>query len=396
MEKQIKALAKQYFKETVKIRRHLHQHPELSYQEKKTAAFVKAQLKAMKIPVKSGVGGYGLVGLIKGKNPNSKTIALRADMDALPITEANKIAYKSKNPGVMHACGHDVHTASLLGSARILNQVKDQFSGTVKLIFQPAEEKLPGGASLMIKDGVLKKPDPSAILGQHVHPPLAVGKVGFKSGLYMASADELFVTITGKGGHGALPADCIDPILISAHMITALQQLISRNANPAIPSVLTFGQINSTGGSTNIIPNEVKLKGTFRTMDEKWRKKAHKLMKKMATGLAKSMGGSCDFDIAVGYPFLKNEEQLTEAARKSAVQYLGTANVVELPIRLTAEDFSYYSQVLPACFYRLGTGNVSKGITSPVHTNTFNVDEACLEVGSGLMAWMAIQELRHK
>ena len=388
--KKIKKLAKKYFKDTVEIRRHLHAHPELSYQEKKTGKFVAAELKKMKIPFKHGIADNGVVGLIKGKNPNSKIVALRADMDALPIQEENKISYKSKNTGIMHACGHDVHTASLLGSARILQEIKDDFDGTIKLIFQPAEEKMPGGASIMIKEGVLKNPNPAAILGQHVHPPLEVGKVGIRSGLYMASADEIYVTITGKGGHGALPHECIDPIMIAAQMLTSLQQMVSRKGNPTIPSVLTFGKINSTGGATNIIPNEVKLMGTFRTMDEKWRKKAHKQMSTMANSIAKALGGSCDFNIVKGYPCLYNEPLITEKTKLSMIEYMGKKNVVDLPIRMTAEDFSYYSHEIPGCFYRLGTGNQKKGITSPVHTNTFNVDERCLEISTGLMAWLAI------
>ncbi|MFT7606480.1 MAG: amidohydrolase, partial [Saprospiraceae bacterium] len=279
---------------------------------------------------------------------------------------------------------------------RILNTLKKEFEGTIKLIFQPAEEQLPGGASIMIKEGVLENPKPYGILGQHVHPPLKVGKVGFRPGMYMASADELYVTVKGRGGHGALPQHCVDPIVITAQIITALQQVVSRNANPTVPSVLTFGKINSTGGATNVIPNEVKLEGTFRTMDEKWRKKAHKLMRKIAKSIAKGMGGTCDFEIMIGYPALINHPELTLKAKQNAIAYLGAKNVVDLPIRMTAEDFSYYSQKIPACFYRLGTGNPEQGITSPVHTNTFNIDEKALELSAGLMAWLAICELREQ
>ncbi len=391
---QIKALAKEYFEETIKIRRHIHENPELSYQEEQTGRFIAKKLQSYSIPHEHGCAVNGVVGLIKGKNPEKKVVALRADIDALPIEEANDVPYKSKNVGVMHACGHDVHTSSLLATARILNEIKGGFEGTVKLIFQPAEEKLPGGASIMIKEGVLENPKPKSILGQHVHPPLKVGKIGFRPGMYMASADELYLTVKGRGGHGALPQDCIDPIVIAAHIITALQQVVSRKANPTIPSVLTFGKINSSGGATNIIPYKVKLEGTFRTMDEKWRKKAHKIMRKMAKNIAKGMGGACDFKIAKGYPALINHPELTIKAKQNAIAYLGAKNVVDLPIRMTAEDFSYYSQKMPACFYRLGTGNPQKGITSPVHTNTFNVDEKALEISSGLMAWLAICELK--
>ncbi len=393
LKEQIQQLSKKHHKDTIAFRRHLHANPELSFQEEKTAAYVAKQLKAWGIPYKTGIGGHGVVGIIKGKNPSHKTIALRGDMDALPIQEANKVPYKSKNEGVMHACGHDVHTSSLLAAARILNELKAEFSGTIKLFFQPAEERFPGGASLMIEEGVLKKPAPKSIYGQHVHPPLEVGKVGFCPGQYMASADEMYMTVKGRGGHGALPHECIDPLIITSHIVLALQQIVSRNSDPTTPNVLTFGKIWSDGGSTNVIPNKIKLEGTFRTMDEKWRKKAHKLMKRMAKKIAAGMGGACKLEIKYGYPSLFNDHQLTIRSRQWAVEYLGEDNVVDLPIRMTAEDFSYFSQKMPACFYRLGTGNPAKGIISPVHTNTFDIDEEALLVGGGLMAYLAVREL---
>ena len=342
------------------------------------------------------MAGNGVVALVKGKNPRKRVVALRADLDALPILEANKVPYCSQNEGVMHACGHDVHTSSLLGTARILHELRDRFEGTVKFIFQPGEEKLPGGASIMIKEGVLENPKPASIFGQHVHPPLRAGVVGFKSGIYMASADEIYVTVKGKGGHGAMPQECIDPVVITAQLIVALQQIVSRYAEPGIPSVLTFGKINTTGGATNIIPNEVKLEGTFRTMNEKWRMEAHKRMKKIAESMAKSMGGACEFNIMKGYPVLYNHEMLTENAKKWSIEFLGPEQVVDLPMRMTAEDFAYFSQVMPACFYRLGTGNPDRGITSPIHTDTFDIDEAALETGMGLMTWLALKELGMK
>ena len=393
LKEKIKSLAEKYHQEIIAIRRHIHQYPELSFQEKETGKFIAKKLKEFAIAHEHGWGENGVVALIEGKNPSSKTIALRADIDALPINEKNDVSYKSCREGIMHACGHDVHTASLLGTAKILQTIKNEITGTVKFIFQPGEEKLPGGASILIKEGVLEKPAPKAILGQHVHPPLEVGKVGFRPGMYMASADELYVTIKGKGGHGALPHDCRDTILIASHLIISLQQLISRLTDPTLPAVLTFGKINSTGGATNIIPNEVKLEGTFRTMNEAWRKEAHLKMKEMAEGIAESMGGSCEFNIVKGYPYLENDPPLTLRSKTMAEEYLGKDNVVDLPIRMTSEDFSYYSQAIPACFYRLGTGNAEKGITSPVHTDTFDVDEDCLRTGMGLMAWLTVKEL---
>lgn len=390
----IKQLAKTYHEEVVMMRRHFHQYPELSYEEDETSKFIAGTLKEYGIEHERGCAVNGVVGLIRGNNPDKKIIALRADMDALPIVEANDVPYKSKKEGVMHACGHDAHTSSLLGTARILHDVRDEFEGTIKLIFQPAEEKFPGGASIMIKEGVLKNPDPVGIIGQHVHPPLEAGKIGIKAGMYMASADELYLTVHGQGGHGALPQDCIDPVVITAHIITALQQVVSRKSNPTTPTVLTFGKVIANG-ATNIIPNKVYLEGTFRTMDEKWRAEAHKHMEKIVHMVGESMGAKIDFLIKKGYPFLINNEAMTHKIRQYAEAYLGKENVVDLPIRMTAEDFAYYSHEIPGVFYRLGTGNPSKGITSPVHTTTFDIDEDSLELSTGLMAWLAIKELNN-
>ena len=391
LKSEIQQLAKEFFAETVEIRRHLHQHPELSFEEYNTAAFVREQLDSLGIPYQT-MANTGVVALLKGYLPGDKVIALRADMDALPITEVEGRSYGSQNPGVMHACGHDVHTSSLLGVAKILSTLKSQFGGTIKFIFQPGEEKLPGGASLMIKEGVLQNPEPEAVIGQHVMPFMEVGKVGFRSGQYMASCDELFMTIRGKGGHGAQPHQNIDPIAITAQVITALQQVVSRFADPRIPTVLSWGKIEGKG-ATNIIPDEVKLEGTFRTFNEKWRAEAHEKMVKMATGIAESMGATCEFEVRHGYPFLVNEPVLTESARTFAKEYLGEENVVELELWPTAEDFAYYSQEANACFYRLGTGNKEKGISSAVHTPTFDIDEQALELSIGLMSYIAINQL---
>jgi amidohydrolase len=389
----IKELAKDYKAEIIANRRHLHAHPELSFQEYQTAAFVEEKLKSFGITRIEKKAGTGIVALIEGNNPGYKSIALRGDMDALPIVEQNEIPYKSTNPGVMHACGHDVHTASLLGVSKILYNIKNQFEGTVKLIFQPGEELIPGGASLMIKDKALENPRPSGIIGQHVMPLIPVGKVGFRKGMYMASADELYITVKGKGGHGAMPETLVDPVLITSHLIVALQQVISRNASPKIPSVLSFGRIEALG-ATNIIPNEVKIQGTFRTLNEEWRAKAHVHMVKIAKGIVEGMGGELDFEVRKGYPFLKNAEELTGRAQSAAIDYLGEENVVDLDIWMAAEDFSYYTQEIDGCFYRLGTRNESKGIISGVHTPTFDIDEDALEIGAGLMAWIAVNELK--
>jgi len=387
----ISLLAKEIHANVVENRRHLHANPELSFHEYQTSAYVAEKLDELGIKYHK-MANTGLVAMIKGEKPSDAVVALRADMDALPIVEANEVPYKSKNVGVMHACGHDAHTSSLLGTAKILTELKNEFGGTIKLIFQPAEEKLPGGASMMIKEGVLENPKPDAVIGQHVMPLIEAGQVGFRSGKYMASTDEIYVTVHGKGGHGAQPQQNIDPVLITSHIIVALQQIISRVADPKTPSVLSFGKVIANG-ATNVIPNEVYLEGTFRTMDEDWRARAHEKMKKMAEGIAEAMGGSCDFNIVRGYPFLINEEKLTAEVRAYAEDYLGKENVLDLDIWMAAEDFAYYSQVSDACFYRLGTGNKERGITSSVHTPTFDVDEESLKLSTGLMAYIALKQL---
>lgn len=388
----IKGKAQAYAPEIIKLRRHIHRHPELSYQEFKTAELVKEELLRLGLQPRV-LATTGVVAEITGNNPQKKTIALRADMDALPIQEQNDVPYKSANPGVMHACGHDVHTASLLGTAKILTDLRSSFEGTVRLIFQPGEEKNPGGASLLIKEGVLQNPVPSSVIGQHVFPLLPAGKAGFRSGKYMASSDEIYITVIGKGGHGAAPELTVDPVVITAHLIVALQQIISRKASPKQPSVLTFGRINAPG-STNIIPDKVEIAGTFRTLNEAWREKALAEIEKMAVQLTESMGGRCEIAISRGYPYLENNPELTERLRHAAVEYLGAENVCELDITMGSEDFAYYSQLVPASFYRLGTRNEERGITSYVHTPTFDIDEEALTTGIGLMAWLAICELR--
>lgn len=386
MVNRIRLLAKKYAPEFIEVRHHLHAHPELSYQEFETSKFVQQKLTDIGISheIKATTG---VIGIIKGNNPEKRVIALRADMDALPISEENNIPYKSKNEGVMHACGHDVHTTCLLGAARILNELKNEWEGTVKLIFQPGEEKNPGGASLLIKEGVLENPSPSAIFGLHVHPGLQVGKMSFRGGKVMASADELYITVKGKGGHAASPHLCIDPILIASHLIISLQQIVSRNNNPHNPTVLSITAFKG-GTTTNVIPDEVKLKGTFRAMNEEWRFKAHDLITKMCNDLVSSMGGKVELLIDVGYPSVYNNEALNELAIQKAIDFIGKENVEETEKRMGAEDFGYYSQLIPGCFFRLGVMNKEKGITSGVHTPTFNIDESAIETGIGMMAYL--------
>ena len=389
----IKNLSAEFTPEIIDIRRHLHANPELSEKEFKTADFICATLDSYGIPYTRGVGGNGIVAKIEGLQPQTTTLALRADMDALPINELNACDYKSQNPGVMHACGHDVHMASLLGASKILNELRNEFEGTIRLIFQPSEEKFPGGALAMINDGVLKNPVPERIIGQHVLPTLEAGKVGFKPGRYMASTDEIYLTVKGRGGHAATPELNTDTVLMASHIIVALQQVVSRMAPPGIPTVLSFGRFIADG-RTNIIPSEVKIDGTFRTFDETWRAKAHEKITKLASGIAESMGGSCEVFIDHGYPFLVNDDQATAQAKALAQQYLGAENVVDLDQRMTAEDFAYYSHIIPACFYRLGVKDPSWETIRNLHTPEFDADERSLETGMGLMAWLALGTMR--
>lgn len=386
LKNKIKENAQKILDNLITIRRHLHAHPELSYLEFETSKFIQHQLSVLGIPF-SVLATTGVVATIEGNNPGKRIIALRADMDALPIKEENNVPYKSVNPGIMHACGHDVHTTCLLGAATILHQLRNEWEGTVKLIFQPGEERNPGGASIMIKEGVLEDPRPDGIIALHVQPSLQTGILSFRTGLAMASADELYITIKSKGGHAAAPHLTADTILIASQLIVSLQQIISRNNDPTSPSVLSICSIQG-GNTTNVIPHEVKLMGTFRATDEKWRVKAHELIKKQTIGLVEAMGAEADIHIDTGYPCVVNDELFTKLAQELAEVYIGGENVLETELRLGAEDFGYYTQLIPGCFFRLGVGNEADGIVHNVHTPRFNIDENSLEIGAGIMAWL--------
>lgn len=385
----IKKLSASYANEFIEVRHHLHANPELSFAEFETSKFIQQKLTAWGIDF-SVMAKTGVVAIIKGKNPGAKVIALRADMDALPINELNNVEYRSKKEGIMHACGHDVHTTCLLGAAKILQQLKDEWNGTIKLIFQPGEEKNPGGASILIKEGVLENPAPQAIYALHVNPSLQVGKFSFRSGMAMASADEIYITVKSKGGHAAAPHLTSDTLLAASQMVVNLQQVVSRMNNPFNPSVLSITSVQG-GNTTNVIPSEVKMMGTFRAMNEEWRFKAHELIKNICENTAAMNGAQTEVHIDVGYPFLINNEELTVKAIRNAIEFMGRENVEETEIRMGAEDFAFYSQKIPACFFRLGTGNKEKNITSGVHTPTFNIDESAITNGMGMMAWLAIQ-----
>jgi amidohydrolase len=385
----INQLAGQYFKDIVGIRRHLHQHPELSFEEVETSLYIQEQLNSSGIPFKKGYAGTGIAGWINGRSDKGMTLALRADMDALPVHEKNNLPFKSRNEGKMHACGHDLHMSALLGASRILQSMRDDFDGRILLIFQPAEEKLPGGANLMLKDGVFAEGLPDLIIGQHVMPNLEAGKIGYRPGKYMASTDEIYLTVKGRGGHAAMPWQLVDPVLIAAHIVVALQQVVSRHANPAIPSVLSFGSVEAAG-ATNIIPSEVKMAGTFRTMNEVWRKEAHEKIAKMARSIAESMGGTCEVDIQHGYPVLYNHEEYTRRAVSYSKQLLGEKNVVDLELRMTAEDFAYFAEKIPGVFYRFGITDADYKYTSPLHSSGFMADEGSLKTAMTNMAYLAM------
>ncbi len=391
-QKKISALANQYINEFIAIRRHLHANPELSFEESETAALVCKKLSEFGIVYQKGFATHGILGIIKGTKGQGKTIALRADMDALPIHEDTNLPFQSVNSGVMHACGHDIHTACLLGTAKILNEIRDEWSGTILLVFQPAEEKLPGGAKLMMQDGLFDEYTPELIIGQHVYPELPAGTVGFKPGQYMASTDEIYITLKGKGGHAALPHNTIDTVLMTAQTVVSLQQIVSRIIPTQVPAVLSFGNIVCKS-AMNIIPETIRLEGTFRTMDEDWRYKAHDKIRQITQSVAEGMGGSADVDIQIGFPSVYNNPELTVAMQQAAKILLGDANVHDLEIRMTAEDFGWFAQTYPGCFYRLGVGYTDGTAPGGLHSAKFNPNENAIETGIKVMSYLAVEAL---
>ena len=386
LQEKIKILVRKSHQEVIANRRHLHANPELSFQEFKTSSFIQQKLNDMGVFFQTGIVDTGVVGIIEGKNPSARCIALRGDIDALPILEKNNVDYCSINEGVMHACGHDVHTASLLGVAKILNDTKKDWEGTIKLIFQPGEEKLPGGASLMIKEGVLDNPKVEKIIGQHVSPELPKGVIGIREGMFMASSDELYITVRGKGGHAALPKGTVNPVVVSSDLVLELYKRFDQVKD--LPTIFSLGVV-SGGTAGNIIPDEVKLAGTFRAMNEEWRSKAHSVIRKICAEMSTKYSANCDVEIKIGYPFLQNDESLTQNCFVLAQDIIDKDKVMEIPARMTSEDFSYYSQHVPACFYRLGVGFEGQK-TRGLHTSTFDIDEEALLTSVEVMTWLAI------
>lgn len=390
MQERIESLARQFEPEIIAVRRHLHRHPELSTQEFRTGKYIERKLTEWGIPCKGGYSGTGVLGIVRGKNPDKRCVALRADMDALPITEETGLEFASETPGVMHACGHDVHMACLLGAARILKSLGDGFEGTVKLIFQPSEEDFRAGAPVMIREGVLRDPVPEQIFALHVLPEMECGRIGWKEGQYMASTDELYLKVLGKAGHGATPELNVDTVVVSAYILTALQQIVSRQAPPYIPTVLSFGRIIGEG-RTNIIPGEVDIEGTIRTFNEEWRASAHERIIRCAQNVALSMGARCEVKVDHGYPFVYNDPAATAKVRETACSLLGADRVEELPLRMTAEDFAYYTQEIPGCMFRLGIRPKNLENPTSLHTGRLMVDEDAIRIGMEMMALLAVR-----
>ncbi len=410
----IKEIAKRINPEVIGWRRWLHQHPELSQEEYGTMAFVAARLREMGLEPKTGIGKTGCMAILNGEGRGEKgerrgengegrgekgerayCVALRSDYDALPIHEATGLPFASENPGVMHACGHDMHTSSLLGAAKILCEMRSELNGDIMFIFEPSEEKYPGGARMMMEDGLFNDVVPNEIYSFHCLPEMDYGRVGMRKGKYMASTDELYWTIKGRGGHGATPHLSVDPILVACHTVVALQQVVSRNASPLMPTVLTIGKIQEVGGRTNIIPDEVKMEGIIRTFDEKWRLEAHDTIRRISTGIAESMGAECDLFIDYGYPFVVNDDQCTQQVHDNACAFLGDDKVEWIDMRMTAEDFAFFAQKIPACYYRIGIHEPGTPFSN-LHRANLIVDERSIELANGLIAYNAIKALENR
>lgn len=395
----IKEIARRINPEVIEWRRWLHRHPELSQEEYATMAFVAERLREMGLEPRTGIGRTGVMAMLRGgKNENERApycVALRADYDALPIQEATGLDFASENCGVMHACGHDMHTSSLLGAAKILCEMRDELEGDIMFIFEPSEEKYPGGARMMMEDGLFDDTTPNEIYSFHCLPEMDYGRVGMRKGKYMASTDELYWTIKGKGGHGATPHLSVDPILVACHIVVALQQVVSRNAAPMMPTVLTIGKIQEVGGRTNIIPDEVKMEGIIRTFDEKWRLEAHEKIRKISCGVAEAMGADCDLFIDYGYPYVVNDDGCTQQVHDNACAFLGEDKVEWLDLRMTAEDFAFFAQKIPACYYRIGIHEPGTPFSN-LHRPNLIVDERSIELANGLIAYNALMALKNR
>jgi amidohydrolase len=391
----IKEMAHQNAPEIIQYRRYLHSHPELSQHETGTMNYVAERLRSFGLNPITGIGKTGCMAMIKGgMEPDSYCVALRADYDALPLTEQTGLEFASQNPGVMHACGHDMHTSSLLGAAKILNAIKEDLHGSIMLIFEPSEEMYPGGARMMMEDGLFKDVTPNEIYGFHCLPEMDYGHIGMRKGKYMASTDELYWTVKGRGGHGATPHLSVDPILIACHIVVALQQVVSRNASPMMPTTLSLGKIIGEG-RTNIIPDEVKMEGIIRTFDEQWRLEAHDKIRKISQGVAEAMGGSCELFIDYGYPFVVNDDACTQQVYDNGTAFLGGDKVEWIDMRMTSEDFAFFAQKIPACYYRIGIHTPGTPFCN-LHRPNLIVDERSIELASGLVAYNAFMALQNR
>jgi len=382
------------FSEVVSLRRDIHRHPELAYEEVRTTALIKDYLLNLGITPEPSLLETGVVAVIRGgsKAARNNLVALRADIDALPLHEENLHGFCSLESGKMHACGHDMHTAMLLGAANILSRIKDELAGDVLLVFQPAEEKAPGGAKPLLDAGLFRQFKPSAIIGQHCFPSVENGKVALCKGSFMAAADELYFTVTGQGGHASAPHKAADPVLAAAHIITAVQHLVSRVAPPYEPAVVSIASIHG-GNATNVIPRQVTMSGTMRTMNEEVRSLLQERLRQTVTHIATALGVEAELEIRQGYPVLYNNPHVTEKAEKICTEYLGRENVLTCESIMTAEDFAYYLQECPGTFWQIGTGMGNNDKSNTLHSPTFDPEERALETGSGLLAYAAFRIL---